>query len=322
MNRRVLLKGNLAILLCPPVSVGFAAESYPDKPAKIICPFGPGGSGDITSRIFAEYFGSATGQTLVVENRAGANGSLGAAAARSAPPDGYTLLLSTNSVAIGNGLLFKSLPYDYEKDFNTVGVFSKAGAYMVVRSDHPASNLSEFIAYAKARPKQLSTAYFNLSSRVPAAMFKVRANVDLVEVPYKEVGQAANDLIGGRIDTMFMDTVAADSHIESKTMRALAITTGKRSEMLPDVPTLADYFPDFEFFGFSSLAVPIGTPTRVQQRLNQLVNEAIQVETIRSRMDSMGLVMEVMDLPMVEQFIRRERERWTDYIRQAGIEKQ
>ena len=241
---------------------------------------------------------------------------------KSAPADGYTLLLSTNSVAIANGLLFKVLPYDYEKDLKTVGVFGKIGMYMLVRPDHPAKNLSDFIAYAKTKPKQLATSHFNTSSRIAAAMFNVRAGLELVEVPYKEVGQAVNDLIGGRIDTMFMDTVAADSHVESKTMRALAITTEARSKKLPDVPALAEHFADFEFFAFLSLSVPMGTPPQLQQRLNLLVNEAIQVEHIRLRMESMGLVTQAMDLPEVEQFIQREPARWTDYIKQAGIEPQ
>jgi tripartite-type tricarboxylate transporter receptor subunit TctC len=300
----------------------FAVNDYPNRPVRIICPFAPGGSGDITSRIFAEYFRATAGQAMVVENRAGANGSVGAAVVKGSAPDGYTLLLSTNSVAIANGLLFRSLPYDYEKDFKTVGVFGKIGMYMLVRSDHPAKSLSDFIAYAKEKPKQLFSSHFNTSSRIAAAIFGARAGIQLVEVPYKDVGQAVNDLIGGRIDIMFMDTIAADAHVESGTMRALAVTTETRSKKLPDVPALAEHFTGFEFFAFLSLSTPKETPLELQQRLNQLVNDAIETGSIRVRLEAMGQVTQAMSLELVDQFIRRERERWTDYIKQAGIEPQ
>jgi tripartite-type tricarboxylate transporter receptor subunit TctC len=153
-------------------------------------------------------------------------------------------------------------------------------------------------------------------------MFNARAGLELAEIPYKEVGQAVNDLIGGRIDAMFLDTVAAEVHVESKTMRALAVTTEARSSKLPEVPALKEYILDFEFFGFLSLSVPTGTPLWVQERLNQLVNGMIQVESFRSQLQAMGLVMQVRNLAAVDQFIQREQIRWAAYVKQAGIEPQ
>src|SRR6195952_1109404 len=204
MNRRkfaLSLAGSFVTL--PLVPRAFAATDYPNKNARIICPFAPGGSGDISSRLFAEHFKTATGQTLVVENRAGASGGIGAAAVKNTSPDGYTLMLSTQSILIANELFYKTLPYD-PRDFVTVGLLGATCMFMLVNPSAPYKTVGEFIAHAKASPEKLTAAYYNTSSRIGAAIFASRAGIQFNEIPYKDVGQAAVDLIAGRLSVTFL----------------------------------------------------------------------------------------------------------------------
>ncbi|ETR76300.1 ABC transporter substrate-binding protein [Afipia sp. P52-10] len=322
MNRRefTLSLAAASALVAGASRLASAAE-YPTRAVKIICPFAPGGSGDISARLFADHFKTATGQTLVVENRTGASGGIGAAAVKSSDPDGYTLMLSTSSILIANELFYKTLPYD-PRDFATVGIVGSTGMFMLVNPATPYKTVAEFIAYAKANPKDVLSAHFNTSSRIGAAIFAARAGLTFNEIPYKDVGQAVTDLIGGRLTVVFLDTVAAAQHIQGGGLRALGITTGERNKLYPDVPALAETFPGLEVFAFLSVSAPAKTPRDIQEKLNKLVVETIQAPAIQPRLEQLGLISKPMDLAAVDAFVETERKRWAEYVKIAKIEKE
>lgn len=322
MNRRqftLSLAASLSGFALPPRA--FATIDYPSKNARIICPFAPGGSGDISSRLFADYFKAATGQTLVVENRAGASGGIGAAAVKNTSPDGYTLMLSTQSILIANELFYKSLPYD-PKDFVTVGLVGESGMYMLVNPSAPYKSIGEFVTYAKANPDTTPSAHFNSSSRIGAAIFAARAGIRLNEVPYKEVGQAVIDLSAGRLAYIFLDTVAAAQHIQSGSLKPLAITSGERSKIYPDVPTLSEMFPDTEIVAFLSFSVAKEVPREIQEKLNMLINDMTKSPALQPRLETLGLTTRQLDLAEMAAFVETERKRWTEYVAIARIEKE
>ena len=322
MDRRkfaLSLAGSL--LGSPLLSRALAATDYPNKNARIICPFAPGGSGDISSRLFAEHFKAATGQTLVVENRAGASGGIGAAAVKNTSPDGYTLMLSTQSILIANELFYKTLPYD-PRDFVTVGLLGATSMFMLVTPSAPYQTVAEFIALARASPEKLTAAYYNTSSRIGAAIFASRAGIQFNEIPYKDVGQAAVDLIAGRLSVTFLDTVAAAQHVQSRSLKPLAVTSGKRLDIYPDVPALSETFPGTDVLAFLSVSVPKEVPRDIQEKLNVLVNGTTRDPAILSRLQTLGLTVRQLDLAGMDAFVAEERKRWTEYVAIAKIEKE
>ena len=309
------------VLSLPSLSRAHSATDYPNKNARIICPFAPGGSGDISSRLFAEHFKTATGQTLVVENRAGASGGIGAAAVKNSSPDGYTLMLSTQSILIANELFYKTLPYD-PRDFVTVGLLGATCMFMLVNPSAPYTSVGEFIAHAKASPEKLTAAYYNTSSRIGAAMFASRAGIQFNEIPYKDVGQAAVDLIAGRLSVTFLDTVAAAQHVQSRSLKPLAVTSERRLDIYPDVPALSETFPGTEVLAFLSVSVPKDVPRDIQEKLNVLVNGTTRDPAILPRLAPLGLILRQLDLAGVDAFVAEERKRWTEYVAIAKIERE
>lgn len=291
------------------------------KQLQIIVPFGPGGSGDISARMLAEFITRKTGQAVVVENRAGANGVIGVESVRKAPADGSVLLLATTSTHLANPSLFRKLPYDPEKDFRLVGSFGPGSAYMLVRPDAPWATLQDFVAAAKAAPGKINYGHFNATSHVTAALFAHTAGVLLSPIPYRQVSQAMAELIGGQIQVVFTDSVQGDSFVASKQLRALAAHSVARIKRYPEVPLITETFPNFTIQGgFLGIGVPSGTPVEVQQRLNDLINEAVTTDPIKSRLESFAFAPVKMSLKELLDFERTERQKWRSYIPIAGIE--
>src|SRR5579871_2860487 len=206
------------------------ADQYPSRAIKIIVPFGPGGSGDITSRMIGKEIEEKTGQTVVVDNRPGANGIIGTMAVKSAEPDGYTALLITTSTHAANVSLVRNLSYDPARDFTIVGVFRSSGSYLMVRPQAPWKDLAAFIAAAKAEPGKLIYGYFNASSRTPPEYLSHLAGIELRGVPYRAIANAVADLISGEIHCLFVDTTASNQYLQNGQMRPLAITRLTRSK--------------------------------------------------------------------------------------------
>jgi tripartite-type tricarboxylate transporter receptor subunit TctC len=259
---------------------------------------------------------------VVVENKPGANGIIGVEAARSAPPDGNTLLLATTSTHAANPSLYRKLPYDPEKDFAIVGVFGSGGSYVLVKPDAPYKSFADFLAYAKAHPGELNYGHFNASSNVPGALLNSVAGLQLTPVPYKQIGTAMTDLMAGQIQVAFVDSAAGDAYVNSGQLRALAITRHERWPKYPDMPAVAEFYPGFEVTGFLGLAVPAGTPRDALLALNALINEAITSEPARSKLEGLGFTPKSMGLDECNAFVRNERAKWARYVVMAKIEPQ
>jgi len=322
LSRRTALA--LPLLAAVPIAFKRAhAESWPSKPVRIIVPFAPGGSGDISARLVGKYMEEKTGQPFIVENKAGANGIVGVMSVKSSVPDGYTLMLGTTSTQAANVRMFKKPGYDPEKDFTVVAIVGLSGAFLVVAADSPHKSMADLIAYAKANPGKLNYGYFNASSQVPSAVLGEKAGVDWQGVAYKDIGNAWNDLYAGSIQFMFVDLTAARGQVVSKKARPLAISLPERSPLYPDVPALAETFPGFVSTGFLAVAVPKAVPDEIKQRLNGLINEAIFSEVIHKRLiEEFALTPHKLDLAQCAAQDRSERAKWADYVRIAKIEPQ
>ena len=296
------------------------AAPYPSRPIRIIVPFGPGGSGDITARLIGKQIEEKTKQAIIIDNRPGANGIIGTMAVKTAEPDGYTVLLITTSTHAANMSLVRNLAYDPAKDFTIVGVFRSSGSYFMVRPQAPWRDLAGFIAAAKAAPGKLTFGHFNASSRTPPEYLSRLAGIELQAVPYRAIANAVADLISGEIHCLCMDTTASNQYLQNGQLRPLAITRLTRAPATPDVPTVAETFPGFQLTGFLGMAVPSATPRETVEALNALINEAQTVPEVRRRMDEFGLSYDITDLAACEAEVRAERERWTEYTRIAGIQ--
>ena len=324
LSRRLLLSSSVLAVL-PALVPGASAETdaWPGKPIRIIVPFAPGGSGDITARLVGKYIEDKTGQPFVVENKPGANGIVGVLAVKAAPADGYTLMLATTSTNAANIHMFKSPGYDPEKDFQVVGVIGSSGAFLVVPADSPHRTLADLVAYAKANPGKLNFGYFNASSQVPAEVLAKHAGVEWQAVAYKAIGNAWTDLYAGAIQFMFVDLTAGRGQVVAGKARPLAITLPDRSPLYPDLPTLAETFTGFTSTGFLAVAVPKATPRPIQERLNTLVNEAITSPVIHDRLvNEFALTAKPLSLEQCAAQDREERAKWADYVRIARIDPQ
>ena len=313
-----------AVLALPLVAALPArADTWPSKPVKIIVPFAPGGSGDISARLVGKYMEEKTGQPFIVENKAGANGIVGVLSVKSSAPDGYTLMLGTTSTQAANVHMYKKPGYDPEKDFTVVAIVGLSGAFLVVPADSPYKSIADLIAYAKANPGKLNYGYFNASSQVPSAVLGEKAGVDWQGVAYKDIGNAWNDLYAGSIQFMFVDLTAARGQVVANKARPLAISLAERSPLYPNVPTLSETFPGFVSTGFLAVAVPKAVPEEIKQRLNVLINEAIFSEGINKRLlEEFALTPHRLDLAQCAAQDRSERAKWADYVKIAKIEPQ
>ncbi len=296
------------------------AQAWPTKPVRIVVPFAPGGSGDITARMVGKYIEDKTGQSFVIENKPGANGIVGALAVKSSAPDGYTLMLATTSTNAANVHMYKNPGYDPEKDFQVVGIIGSSGAFLVVPADSRFKTLDDLLAEAKANPGKLNAAYFNASSQVPAAVLAARAGVDWQAVGYKAIGNAWNDLYAGTIDFMFVDLTAARGQIVQNKARALAVTLPQRSPLYPDVPALAEKYEGFSTTGFLAIAAPKATPDDVKKKLNELIVEATHSPEIHKRLtQEFALTPRRSDLAQCAAQDREERAKWAEYVKIAKI---
>lgn len=321
MQRRQFVQVLAALPLGSSALTGMA-QIVGDKPLQIIVPFGPGGSGDITARMLAEFITKKTGRPAMVDNRPGANGIVGVEAVRKSPPDGSVVLLATTSTHSANPSLYKKLPYDPERDFTLVGHFGGSSSYMLVKPNAPYKTLADFVQAAKAAPGKLNYGYFNASSQVPGALLGQVAGIELTAIPYKQVGTAMTELIAGQIDVIFVDSVAGDSFVNSGQLRALAAQSAKRLVKYPLVPLISETYPSYGVSGFLGIAVPAGTPVATLQLLNDLINEAITTDPMRARLEGFGFSPKKMSLSQLASFDKEERAKWKSYVAIARMEPQ
>ena len=266
------------------------AQPYPGKPIRLVVPFPPGGGTDTVSRALAPTMAEALGQPIIVDNRPGAGGNIGAAEVAKAAPDGYTVLLAASTVAV-NATLMPSLPFDPLKDFASVVLLLENQSLLLVHPSSPVSNVREFIALAKAKRVTYASSGNGSGAHLAGEMFKMMAGVDLVHVPYKGAAPAMNDLIGGHVDSMIIDMSVAMPQVRAGRAKALAIGSAKRFESLPDVPTISESgVPGYEIAGLMGFVVPAGTPREAIDKLNAAANAALETPEVRKRLTGLALI--------------------------------
>jgi tripartite-type tricarboxylate transporter receptor subunit TctC len=303
-------------------TVAQAAEIYPSKPIRMIVPYPPGGASDIIARMLGQKLSGSLGQPVVIENRAGAGGNIGADAVAKAPPDGYTLLMGNigpNAISPG---LYKTLPFDPIKDFTPISLVSAVPIVLVVHPSLPIKTVKDLIALATATPGRFAYASAGVGSSNHLAMelFKSMANVDLLHVPYKGGGPAMTDLIGGQIGIAFDTLPVVLSHVRSGKLRAIAIAGTRRSELLPGVPTVAESgLPGYSASSWGGVMGPAGMPPAIVSRLNAEIIKVLKQSDFRERLAAEGI--EVMGSTPDEfgSFLKAEISKWTIVINTAGI---
>ena len=299
------------------------AQDYPARTVQVIVPFPPGGPTDIVGRLVAQKLSEGLGRPVVVENRAGAGGTVGSAAAAKAAPDGYTLLYgSTSTLAIAPGL-YKSLAYDPRTAFTPISLVSRGAIVLAVHSAVPAATVAEFIAEAKRAPGKLS--YASAGSGTPphlsAEFFKSVAGVDLLHIPYKGGAQALNDVASGQAQAIFEGLVTIAPQARAGRVRALAITGNERDPGLPDVPTFAEAgLPKFDAYFWSGLVAPAGTPPAVIARLNSVLVQALERSEVREALSRQGLQTAPSTPEAFGAFIASEIGRWSAVTKSSGAQ--
>lgn len=258
------------------------AQDYPTKPIRIIAAFGPGTATDIAARTIGAELTAMTGQPVVIENKAGAEGQIAAQTAAGAPADGYTLFVTTQTTQAINPHVYKSLAYNPVKDFAPVSGLSLGAQIVMVRNDLPVKTIGELIALAKAQPGKLSFGSGNGSSRGGAELFRIMAKVDLLGVPYKTQPQAIADLLGGRIDVIFSDFTVGLPPVLDGRARGLAVSSKQRLAGLEQFPTVDESVPGFEMWAWTACYVPAGTPKPVIEKLNSLIQKAVNSTTYQN----------------------------------------
>ena len=322
MNRRQTL-AKLAALGAFAGSTGvFAQDTYPSKTVSLVVPYAPGGPTDAMARVLATAIKPHLGQTMIVENKAGAGSNIGAEYVARAEADGYTLMFGTSAPLGINLYLYPKLKYDPFKSFAPVIQVGYLPNVLVVHPGIPAKNVKELVAYAKANPGKLAFASSGsgASSHLSGVMFNMRAGTDIQHIPYKGTGPALNDLLGGQVAMAFTDVLTALPHIQAGKLRVLGVTSAKRSRVLPDVPTLAEQgMKDFDASVFFGIVVPAGTPQAVIAQLNTAFATVLQQPDVRDRLSQQGLEPPPNYTPaQLATYMHSEAEKWHEVIKVSG----
>ena len=299
-------------------------QAYPSKPIRLVVPFAAGSATDTVGRVFGQKLGEILGQPVVVENKPGANGTIAASDVVRAAPDGYTLLVGTNTTNAVIRMLMKNVPYDPERDFTPISFLGVLPQVVTVNNSVPAKTLAEFIAYAKMNPDKVNYAWSNSSQRVSSEMLASMAGLQLHNIPYKLSPQAMTDLISGEVQLYITDMIVALPQIQGGKARALAVTTSRRAAVLPDVPTVAEAgpLPGYEVIGIFALYGPAGMSADVVTRLNNAIRRAGQDAELRKRLGALGLEVQPSTPDELAARMRQEMQNWTKVAKQAGIEPQ
>lgn len=299
--------------------------AYPVKPVRLIAPFPPGGTTDVLCRLLAQRLGEALGRPVVVENRPGAGGNVGHEYAAKAAPDGYTLVLSAKGALVTNAFLYKRLGFDPLQDFAPISLVASSGPVLVVHPSLPVRSVKQLVAFARARPGQLNygSGGVGTTAHVAGEVFRVATGADIVHVPYKGGVLAVNDLVAGQIELSFADMVPSVPHIQTGRLRALAVTSERRSPTLPEVPTMAEAgiatpFPQTWW----AITAPRGTPAAVIERLNSALERILKQPEVAEKYASLGLLPAHSSPERVTELIRVERPQMAKILAAAGVQPQ
>lgn len=318
LTRRRFLQCSVAAAAAAP---GFAqAGRYPTKPVRIVTGFPAGGLSDILARLLAQPLSEGLGQQVFVENRPGAATNIATEAVVRAVPDGHTLLLATAMNSI-NATVYDKLKFSFLRDMTGVAGIADAAFVLELHPSVPAKTVPEFIAYAKANPGRLGMASGGIGSpeHVAGELFKMLADVDMLHVPYRGSGPAVVDLLSGQVQVYFGPIAPSIQHIKAGTLRGLAVTTARRSEALPDLPTIGEFLPGFEMSAWQGLAAPRGTPNDVITLLNRRVNAALSEPKLRSRLIDLGTTPLIGTVDAFNNMMAADTEKWAKVVRTAAI---
>jgi tripartite-type tricarboxylate transporter receptor subunit TctC len=310
----------LVLAMC--VVPGFAgAQAYPAKPVKIVVPFVAGGATDVVARLLAQKLTDAWGQSVVVENRSGAGGNIGADVVAKSAPDGYTLLMTSGSIVTANPYIYKSMPFDPAKDLVAITNVASGPQVIVVNPSVPAKDLRSLIAMAKAAPGKVNYGSAGVGTQTHLAFenFLYSAGADMTHVPYKGEAAVINDLMGGQIQAATPNLGAAMAYIKEGKLRALAVTSRERSPQLPDVPAASEVIPGFENAGWFGLMAPAGTPRDVIEKIYRDSAKILNSEEFRARLAQQGMAPVANSPADFAAAIREESARWAKVVKERGI---
>ena len=317
----------IATLLSAALGLGLVAsqalaQAYPNKPIKAIVPFAAGSATDQIGRAFTQKMSEVLGQPIIIENRAGVNGMLGADALAKSAPDGYTIMVGTNSTNAALKSLMKKLPYDQDTAFAPIGYIGSVPLIVAVNNDVPVKNLRELVAAAKAKPNQLTFASASTSQRVSTEMLQSMAGIEMTHVPYKSGPAAMTDLIGGQVNLFTADFAVTLPQVKAGKIRGLAVTSMQRSKAIPELPTVNEALglKDYELIAYFALFAPAGTPPDVITRLNRALNTAVADKDIIERFSAIGFETAPGTPEALAQRNRLETAKWAKAIRDAKIE--
>ena len=310
LTRRVLLAGGATLAAAAGTSAALG-QAYPQRPITLLVPWAPGGSTDILARIVGEQLRQALGQLVVVENRTGASGNIGTAVVARAAPDGYTLLFNTMSVHTMNHALFATMPFDGVKDFSPISLLAYVTNTMVVHPSVPATSVAEFVAYASAGPGS--------TNHLCGALFEKLAGVEMLHVPYRGGAPAVADTVAGQTQLFFTAGTQSLAHVKAGNLRLLAVTEGKRSSLLPDVPTVAETVPGYEMAVWYGAFGPAGMPRDIVARLNTEIGRILFLPEVKNRMADIAVEVAASTPDELGAMMRVDAEKWGAIIKSMGI---
>jgi tripartite-type tricarboxylate transporter receptor subunit TctC len=320
LSRRVILSGVAGFAAATRLTEARAAL-YPERPITLVVPFAPGGSTDILARIVAEHLYQALGQPVIVENRSGASGNIGTAVVARSAPDGYTLLFNTMSVHTMNHALFAAMPFDGLNDFSPITLLAYVTNTMVLHPSVPADDVHEFIAYAKTNPGKIAYASAGAGStnHLCGALFEKMTQVSMVHVPYRGGAPAIADTVAGQTQLMFTAGTQSLEHVKAGKLRLLAVTEGKRSPLLPEVPTVAETVPGFEMAVWYAAYGPAGLPREIVTRLNTEIGHILFLPDVEKQMAGIAVEVAKSDPNELAELTRADAEKWGKIIKELNI---
>lgn len=294
-------------------------EKYPNRPVRFIVPFTAGSATDVVARTVGQNLSEALGQPIVVDNRAGANGTIGAELAAKSPKDGYTVLISTNTPSAAAPSLMKKINYDPVKDFAPIARVGTIAFVLVTSPSLPAKNMAELIALAKKQPGKLTAGSGSAGSLVPIFMLQQIAGIELTHVPYKSIPPALTDVISGQINMVYADMVNGAPQVKSGKLRGLGVTSRKRDPLLPDVQAIAETVKDFELIAWFAMFAPAGTPQPIVDRLSSEAEKILARSDVRERFAVLGIQVDPMKPAELGKFQKSELEKWAQLAKAANI---
>jgi tripartite-type tricarboxylate transporter receptor subunit TctC len=319
LPRRKFLHLAAGAAAMPAVSRMARAQTYPTRPVRIVVGFAPGGGTDIAARLIGQWLSERLGQQFIVENRPGAGANIAMEAVAKAQPDGYTLLLVSPGAAI-NATLYDKLNYNFIRDIAPIGGIIRVPNVMVVHPSFPAKTVLEFIEYAKANVGKVNMASGGngTSEHVSGELFKMMAGIDMVHVPYRGGGLAVSDLLGAQVQVLFGNILTSIEHVRSGKLRALAVTTATRSDVLPDIPTVGEFVPGYEASNWWGVAAPKNTPVAIINTLNGAINAGLVDPQMRARLIDLGGTPLAGSPADFQKLIVDETEKWAKVVRFSG----